>query len=396
MMKQQLQSIASILAIGTLCFAGNAFAVKADDVHSSNIKEADGTSGQDTNSGDGVKTGHIQDDAVTDAKISDVSMSKVSNLQETLDGKADNATVNALSNTVATKADAVHGHYYGNMTVVATSGGEYTSPVDAIADISSWCGSPSAANPCLVKVMPGVYEVGANTISLSPYVDLEGSGENATTITGTPDLGAGHLVSTIDNNEIRSITLNANTAVGGNIITTGVRLLGDSKMSHTTVNVSGGGLSARAYAVRISGDAEMVDVTLSATGAYKHNEGIYGGGSLSIDGAHIEAYADGDFNGGNYAIWLYSASNAKIRNAVVQSYGPGQNMGLYLYKSTGVEVANSDVNASYATVFVGGISEAKVANTKITGSNYKVYAQPGGLVKCFNNYDENYDAVVCP
>ena len=38
-------------------------------VTSAKIAEADGASGQDTNTGSGVKTGHIQDGAVTNAKI---------------------------------------------------------------------------------------------------------------------------------------------------------------------------------------------------------------------------------------------------------------------------------------------------------------------------------------
>ncbi len=48
---------------------GTSTAVAADEVKSANIKEADGTTGQNTNSGSGIKTGHIQNAAVTTAKI---------------------------------------------------------------------------------------------------------------------------------------------------------------------------------------------------------------------------------------------------------------------------------------------------------------------------------------
>ncbi len=41
----------------------------ADIITSYKIKEADGTSGQDTNNGTGIKTGHIQDGAITASKI---------------------------------------------------------------------------------------------------------------------------------------------------------------------------------------------------------------------------------------------------------------------------------------------------------------------------------------
>jgi hypothetical protein len=43
--------------------------VAADEVKSANIKEADGTTGQNTNTGSGIKTAHIQDYAVTAPKI---------------------------------------------------------------------------------------------------------------------------------------------------------------------------------------------------------------------------------------------------------------------------------------------------------------------------------------
>ena len=52
-------------------FTTASFAAQPDSVLSGDIKEADGTSGQDTNSGSGIKTGHIQDSAVTNDKIAD-------------------------------------------------------------------------------------------------------------------------------------------------------------------------------------------------------------------------------------------------------------------------------------------------------------------------------------
>ena len=51
--------------------AGSFASVSDDQVTSQKIKEADGTSGQNTNSGSGVKTNHIQNAAVTNAKIAD-------------------------------------------------------------------------------------------------------------------------------------------------------------------------------------------------------------------------------------------------------------------------------------------------------------------------------------
>lgn len=72
-----------ILALAMLCLhsiisANAAFASVSDDqVTSQKIREADGTSGQDTNSGSGVKTGHIQDGAVTTEKVTDSAVTTV-------------------------------------------------------------------------------------------------------------------------------------------------------------------------------------------------------------------------------------------------------------------------------------------------------------------------------
>ena len=45
-------------------------------------------------------------------------------------------------------------------------------------------GVPRTATPCLLKIMPGVYDVGTNSITMQPYIDIEGSGENSTVIQG--------------------------------------------------------------------------------------------------------------------------------------------------------------------------------------------------------------------
>src|SRR5690348_10479068 len=41
---------------------------------------------------------------------------------------------------------------------------------------------PSAVNPYLIKLEPGNYDLGNNSLKLLPYLDLEGSGEDMTVI----------------------------------------------------------------------------------------------------------------------------------------------------------------------------------------------------------------------
>jgi hypothetical protein len=60
--------------------------------------------------------------------------------------------------------------------------GDYTDPVTAMVALATWCGTPSESNPCLVKILPGYYDIGTSSLVMQPFVDIEGSGRNVTYI----------------------------------------------------------------------------------------------------------------------------------------------------------------------------------------------------------------------
>ncbi|MBI4710219.1 MAG: hypothetical protein HY759_03830 [Nitrospirae bacterium] len=184
---------------------------------SHHFKEADGTSGQDTNSGSGVKTGHIQNGAVTPSKIG----------------------------------------FYRRVVVVAPSGGDFTSPVDAVNSITD----ASATNPYLVKIMPGVYDLGGNGIQMKSYVDIEGSGENITKIIG----GIGGA----DNAEVRFLTFQSDSGGMSNFSVS-------PKITnyHGVVNAGG------------NGSPKLTNVSITTAGNY--SVGVFSGATpLTMDNVKI-------------------------------------------------------------------------------------------------------------
>ena len=174
-------------------------------VKSADIVPADGSSGQSLTTGNGVKTGHIQDGAVTGAKIANgaITSSKLGFSCTSGQILLFNGSSWVCSAPIAGPqgpagpegpqgAQGVQGPqgpagpegpqgpagpvpHYANVIVVAKSGGDFTDPIAAVNSITD----ASDDNPYLVKIMPGVYDL-SGTISIRNNIDVVGSGENVT------------------------------------------------------------------------------------------------------------------------------------------------------------------------------------------------------------------------
>jgi hypothetical protein len=106
-------------------------------------------------------------DSASDAQIPDnitINYALTAGDADTLDGIA--------STGYATSSHTHTGSLYSKVAIVAQSGGDYTDPLTAMTDIAAWCGTPSATNPCLVRIMPGIYDLGNNGLEMQPYVDI--------------------------------------------------------------------------------------------------------------------------------------------------------------------------------------------------------------------------------
>jgi hypothetical protein len=262
---------------------------------------------------------------------------------------------------------------YANVAVVAKSGGDYTDPLTAINNISTWCGAPSAQNPCLLKIMPGVYNIGASSLIMPSFTVMEGAGETVTKIIGNP---ASSLISfpplSSDGTELRQLTVEH---IGGSGVEANAIRIDNGysyKVSNVTVIASGSDWNV---GMRIAGQcyntgqvpkALLNFVTISATGG---------------------SYAYGIAN--NCSPTIVNNANILVSDASVYSAG-FSNLN---YPGT-PKIMNSKISSSSPTGDVVAIENFQA--TLNIGMSELNGAISGGGVKCLDVYDENFTAITCP
>lgn len=408
-MKKKYLAAAVLPLTAMLCCSTGAaaYTVPSDDtVTSQKIREADGTSGQNTNSGAGVKTGHIQDGAVTDAKISNVAMDKVIGLAEAIAAiPAGPEGPMGPAGPAGPMGPAGPAAVYGNITVVALEGGEYTSPVEAINDLSNWCGAPAATNPCLVKIMPGVYNIGTTPLVLQAYVAAEGSGEDVTRIVGAPQNTNSGVVNLSAGASLRNLTVQAQDTPAAQYWNTGVVVsTGPVALTDVTALALGGGGTERSIAIQLKGDATLRNVTASASGSTIHHTGILSWAkNVTLNGVNISV----DNGQANYAMWLYSAGSTPTKFTmkdvtVLAGGGHSNSMGIYAYQySSGGYFDLTITNSSFAApggsaIYVNSQDPATTLNVAHSMLEGVVYSGGSGAVpNCVGIYDSGFQPISC-
>jgi hypothetical protein len=365
MMEEEMKSKLSLL-LALFCalvlVASPAFAARSNEIQSRHIREADGTTGQDTNTGDGVKTGHIQDGAVTDAKISGpISADKIEGVQKK----------------------------YSNVITVAKSGGDFTNVYEALNSIND----AAADNPYLIKIMPGVYDQ-IYILYMRNFVDIKGSGTAVTKLvmTGTyhtPALPDYSLISFGPGNtaEIGGFTIEMNAV--GNTCSSGMKL--------NPIMVQNASPSIRHLAIRTNGANMSNGFT------------IFPGSNPSIDNIDLKITPLEDCGTGQ-AVFTRENSTTAISNSTF--IGGGISLG---YVPAAVSVSNTRIESSGTALAIGGYNNGEAVVTaigsqflsgnvavsvKTNGVLQGANNQIGGVVENFgisnlyNSYDQNFAPLV--
>jgi hypothetical protein len=217
-------------------------------------------------------------------------------------------------NPLSVDYSTVQRHYVRTMVVspdpssATNSGTNLLNAVNGITDAS-------ATNPYLVHVEPGVYDLGTGTLSMQPYVDIEGSGQDVTTITSS-GTDATTVVGT-DNAEIRDVTVRATA-------------------------------SYQAQAIQInSGSPHFTDITAIASGGSYANEAVAAfGGSPVLRGVTARGLGNG-----STGLYVLGAAAVTVDTSVVSG---DELAGTAQFGAT-INIANSRINKPFF-VFQGTVT----------------------------------------
>jgi hypothetical protein len=216
----------------------------------------------------------------------------------------------------------------------------------------------NASTTWLVKLEPGVYDLGGQSLPLEPYVDLEGSGVDVTYLQSTRN---GAIVIGADRSELRSLTVRnqggVTTAVGvalgsmharitdvaidvtGTSATgvqnagddtvlrrldiiahglaggssTGISIAGDARVSDVEIFASGGAVSSGVVAT--SGISRLDRLNISATGTSSHGVAVETGARATLD--TVDAFT-GSSSFGSAGLYVLDAT-AVVSNSAFRS-----------------------------------------------------------------------------
>lgn len=237
-----------------------------------------------------------------------------------------------------------------------------------IAALNGISGNSSTA-PFLLKIEPGVYDIGATALTMKTYVDIEGSGENATFITATR--GSGTLASAsavigAANAELRNLTV-SNTSSSTNGIGYYVTNAAGARLRDVTINSTGGTtLSYGVFATTNVGlTASRVTVTATSPGGASGATGFGCSSSTTLSILDSTITAKATTGTGTNTGFAASSSGcvATIDSTTILGTGVAANT------NVGVNVAPGNVTITNSTVEVDTANSRVAVQTSNSGSS---------------------------
>jgi hypothetical protein len=303
-------------------------------------------------------------------------------IQLLLTGVAVWTTLLLMSTTTYGGSIVIGGNYtdIGTIVIVSPKPGDTPQNNGAVL-LNTFAGiTGDINNPYLIKLGPGIYDIGTSSLQMKEYVDVEGSGENTTIITGHIGEDLTGVVQGASNTEIRFLSVQ-NTG-GGTYAGAIVNVSASLRMTNVTASASGGSGSYN-YAVTNSFQSfpTMTNVTASASGGM-HSYGVYNNNS-SPTMTNVTASASGgtESNGVNNL-----SSSPTMTNVTASASGGTNNYGVYSFSSGTIMINNSVIIGSTNALYNGSDTTTRAGNTKLDGGPISNL----GTLTCVGAYNGNY------
>jgi hypothetical protein len=265
-------------------------------------------------------------------------------------------------------------------TVVVSPVGSATQNGTALKDALAGITDASADNPYLLKIEPGVYDLGSlqfSRLEMKSFVDVEGSGEGVTTITSSNSSGT---VMGAANSELRSLTVKHTG--GPNGATAILDFANDFRVTHVTAAASGEGPIN--YGVNILGTAMLSQVTATASGASARNTGVEIRGTATLD--QVTATGSGGSGDGSRGVEI-SAVDATAVLSQVTATASGGPFSYGVLNAGSTQIHNSRISGDTATLG-NNAGTMRVGASHLSGPPST--KSSGTTLTCAGVYDEDY------
>lgn len=239
-------------------------------------------------------------------------------------------------------------------TVIVSPIGTAVENGTALSNTLASITDASAINPYLLHIEPGVYDLITGTLPMKEYVDIEGSGEDVTTIT------AAGTVSTEDALWPKSTLLGADNA----------------ELRFLTIRNTGGNENAVAIYNRET-SPRLTHVTVLASGGFSQTLGVFNnGGAARMSDMTINV------THGGLGVFIFRGASSMLTNVAITASGAGCAFGIKINLSSPI-IRNSTITSSCIGIEVNDFNDTPPWNV-VTIDTSQIHSQGSTLV---NNID---------
>jgi hypothetical protein len=247
------------------------------------------------------------------------------------------------------------------IVTVSPVGGDFSTVQGALDSITD----AAEDNRYLVKVGPGVY---FEQVTMKPYVDIEGSGQDVTTVRwgagGTHDgavLGADHA-------ELRFLTVERNA---GSIAIAMYNDATSPRLTHTTLRASGGAVMSLALVNANGAAPTLTHCRIEAMGDAAGGASNHGAGEPVF--TNVSIHVEGT-TGLSYGVWVMLDSGPVLNDVDISVIPAGgtEAYGIYTTSNGYPTLRSSEVTVDASTTDAYGAWGEQSAHINIVDSEIRV------------------------